>query len=262
MIVAVLAAVASLAVGAWFARRFALGARLRRMGAVGTATGRSVASPAFWALAGGALAGVPGAAAGAVAALALPAVRKRRALAGRAALLEAQLPEALRTIATVVRAGHSIPQALAAARDATPPPLGEALAGAVRAMEAGAPLEEAAEALAGSLPSQPARLVSLALLVGRTSSADLPGVLDSAAGSLAERARIAADRRAATAQARFSAWVVAAMPPVFFLLVGSRSAGAAGVLFGSAAGWAVLAAGGALEVAGILWTRRLLGGSP
>ncbi|MBI4728753.1 MAG: type II secretion system F family protein [Acidobacteria bacterium] len=214
---------------------------------------------AGFALAGFALAGLPGAALGGAGGAVWPAYARRRAERARPGLIEAELPDALATMAAVLRAGHSLPQALLAARDAARPPLRGVLHEAVRRQEVGGSLDEAIEALQAGCPAGAGRLVGLALRVGRVSSGEIARVLEGVAATLVDRARTAAERRAATAEARLSAAVVAGMPPVFFLLVGARSSEVTAVLFGTPAGWAALGLGVALEVVGILWVRRLVG---
>jgi Flp pilus assembly protein TadB len=75
---------------------------------------------------------------------------------------------------------------------------------------------------------------------------------------MADRDQIARDRRAASAQAKVSAAVVAVMPVAFFLLIGSGARAQFAFLFGDPIGWALLTTGVLLEAGGALWMRALL----
>ena len=85
--------------------------------------------------------------------------------------------------------------------------------------------------------------------------------LDAAAAALRERAAVAADVRAQAATARLSALVLVLLPLAFaaWTVVGDDDARA--FLLGSRLGWAVMAAGLALDAVGALWMRRLVAGA-
>jgi tight adherence protein B len=197
---------------------------------------------------------VVGAACGVVAA---PAARARNRRHASVRIADA-IPDLARSLASGLRAGRNIHLALAAAAEDAAEPLRDVLAAALARLDAGASLEQALEPLARTGPR--ARLLTDALLIGRAAGANLPGVLDTLAASIAERARIERDRRAATAQARMSAVIVAAMPAAFYAMVGAGARVQVAVLVGDPIGWTLLAAGVALEAAGLLWMRALLSG--
>jgi tight adherence protein B len=209
----------------------------------------------------GPAAGVAGVAAG----LAGPEAIVRRRIATRSARIAAQLPELLDALAAPVRAGASVPQAFAAAAAEADPPMRDVLERTTRDLEAGVPQDEAIARFATRCAVPEGLLVSRALRIARHAGGELARVLDELSDTLRERERLAREARAATAQARASAFVVAALPVVF---VGIMSAGAgdqARLLFGEPIGWLLLGVGGGLEAAGIFWIRRLtagIGGGP
>ncbi|MGB4318244.1 MAG: type II secretion system F family protein, partial [Candidatus Microthrix parvicella] len=87
---------------------------------------------------------------------------------------------------------------------------------------------------------------------GRTADA-----LDGVANTLRDRRAVAAELAAQTSQARLSAWVLVALPPLFLVLgsvVDPRLIGAVA----TPAGVVVLAVAVALEVVGFVWSRRIL----
>jgi tight adherence protein B len=248
----------------WFVRRARLGARTREAAGVRTRfVDRIVADGLLWRAGAGALAGffiggAPFAAAGAVAGTA-----SKRLLAARSArreqrALAEQLPDLMRALASGVRAGRSVPQALDAAAEDAPQPIKTALDAATGLLRVGAPLDEALDAFAARIGSTDAALVVETILIGRAAGSNLPAILEVAVESLAERERIARDRNAAAAQAKMSAVVVGAMPIAFFALIGSGARDQVHVLFGDPIGWGLLAGGLILETGGALWMRALL----
>jgi tight adherence protein B len=220
---------------------------LRLVGA--TAVGGAVAA-ALWAGPAAALLGLVAGAAG-------PEVALRRRVASRGVRLAAQLPETLAAMAAPLRAGASLPQALAAAAEEAEPPIAGPLARTVRDLEAGVPQPEALARFAARAGVDEAALAARALRVGRMAGVELARVLDEVAEALRDRERIARELRAATAQARASAAVVALLPIAFLVLSSAGSADQVRFLLGEPAGWGLLVAGGALEAVGVWWIRRI-----
>jgi tight adherence protein B len=252
---------------AWFARRARIGARSRAAGGVrlhlfdrlGSVSARAIAArAAFGALLGMFLGGAALAAVGGVAGAVSGPVGRARAARKSEQKLAEQLPDLLRALSAALRAGRSLPQALGAARDEATAPVRTALDTAVKRLEFGASLDESLDAFAARAASPDAALAVETLKIGRAAGANLPAILDVAVESLAERERIARDRRAASAQAKMSGLVVGLMPVAFFAMVGSGARDQVRILFGDPIGWVLLATGLVLEAGGALWMRALL----
>jgi len=113
---------------------------------------------------------------------------------------------------------------------------------------AGLPAAEVGDALEGALPVN-GRLAAAALRLASSTGGRAAGLFQSLAGRAAEVGRLERERRALTAQARASAWVVGGLP--LALLVMLVATGRAGALLSAPAGPAVLAVGLGLEAAGI-----------
>ena len=174
------------------------------------------------------------------------------------ARIDEQLPDVLRAIASAMRAGRSVPSALDVAREGAAMPIRSALDHAVRRLEVGAPADDAIDAFARVAGTDAARAAAETLRIGRAAGGDLPAMLDVTVASLAERARLDGERRAATAQARLSGLVVGAMPLAFFVMAGSAARKQALFLVTEPLGWALLVLGLGLELGGALWMRALL----
>ncbi|MFN2613784.1 MAG: type II secretion system F family protein [Actinomycetota bacterium] len=264
MILAVLPAVAILL---WFRGRARLGARVRALAGVRLRIGDR--ARAFIArirplrvcgaaLGGFVAGGVAFACVGAAGAVVAEPVLRARAKRKHAVSVDAQLPDALRSLASALRAGRSLPQALEAAREASRQPLREALDAAIVRLGVGGSIEDAIEAFGATAGTQAARTAAETMRIGRTSGANLPVILDVAVTSIAERARLDRDRRASTSQARLSALVIGAMPAALFVLAGSGARQQLRFLTHDPLGWTLLAGGVVLEGGGALWMRAVL----
>ncbi len=241
--------------------RLTLGARARAVGGRrspwAVAAQLPVRRAALGALAGLVAVGPAAAVLGGVAGAVSPRVQRMRAARGRARLMDEQVPDVLRSIAAAVRAGRSLPQALEAARDEAREPIRAALDTALARIAVGTPVDDAVGVFARAAGSPLAAVAAETIRVGRRSGGNFPLILDTAVASATERLRIARDRHAATAQARMSALVVGLMPVAFYGLVGSSARAGLARMLEDPVGWLVLAAGVALELAGVVWMRAL-----
>lgn len=201
----------------------------------------------------GALAGIVGFVAG----VAAPSITLRRRIASRSERAAAQMPEVIASLAAPVRAGASLPQAFAAAAEEAEPPLADALARTTRDLDNGVPIDQAVERFVARCAIPEAVLIGRALRVARHAGGELARVLDEVTETLRDRERLARELRAATAQGRASAMIVAALPVVFLLLMSAGAGDQAHLLFGEPIGWLLLGVGGGLETAGIFWIRRV-----
>jgi tight adherence protein B len=202
-------------------------------------------------------AGGPAGLVGLLAGAAAPEVSVRRRIRRRSARVATQLPEVLAALSAPIRAGASLPQAFAAAAEESEPPLRDMLMRACRDLDGGVPQAEAIDAFAARCAVPEAVLAARALRVGRAAGGELARVIDEVAETIRERERLAREFHAATAQARSSATVVAALPVVFLFMSSAGSGEQLRLLFGEPAGWALLTAGGLLELAGVVWIRRI-----
>ena len=151
----------------------------------------------------------------------------------------------LQGLAAELGAGAALRSAVVAAA-ARAPALD--LGRACRLAGAGLPAAEVGDALEGALPVN-GRLAAAALRLASSTGGRAAGLFHSLAGRAAEVGRLERERRALTAQARASAWVVGGLP--LALLVMLVATGRAGALLSDPAGPAVLAVGLGLETAGI-----------
>jgi tight adherence protein B len=180
------------------------------------------------------------------------------AAARRRRELEEAVPEVLDVLRATIAAGTAPGRALQAAAEGAPPPLAGPLAEAVRLAALGAGAGRALAAAAGDAGLAELLVAGEALDLAETTGAPPGPVLAGVAAAAADRVRARQARMAATAQARLSARVVAAMAPAFLVVLAVTSPSDAAFLVRDRFGWATLAAAAAFEAAGIYWSGRIV----
>jgi Type II secretion system (T2SS), protein F len=180
--------------------------------------------------------------------------------AARRRHMEEAVPEVVGVLRATVAAGVNPRRALQAAAEGAPAALRGVLGQAVGAAELGAGAGQALATAARSERLGELELAGEVLDLAETTGAPPGPVLAGVAGAAADRVRSRQARMAATAQARLSARVVAAMAPAFLGVLALTSPSDAAFLVREAAGWVTLTAAAALELLGIAWSTRIVRG--
>ena len=207
----------------------------------------------------GALVGGPvvGIAVGVAAAITPVAIDRKRN-AGRRAAIDGQLLDAVTAIASALRSGRSLGQALTATADEADDPLSTILAGTAHAASLGVPMDEALDRFADAVGGSDVRLVSGVLKVHRRTGGALAASLDDVARTLADRREAARELRSLTAQARLSAAILGLLPLGFFLFMSVVARRDIESAYRTTAGASAIGVGLALQGAAFVWIRRLL----
>jgi tight adherence protein B len=122
-------------------------------------------------------------------------------------------PAAARALADALAGGHSVRGALGvAAEGGVPGAAGRELSSAARALTLGAGTDEVLERVRARARDPAWETIVAAILLQREAGGDLAALLRSIAARLEDAARVEAEARSATAQARFTAWLVALLP--------------------------------------------------
>lgn len=191
-------------------------------------------------------------------------MRARIPRPGRAAArrrhMEEAVPEVVGVLRATVAAGINPRRALQAAAEGAPAALQDVLGQAIGAAELGAGAGQALARAARSERLSELELAGEALDLAETTGAPPGPVLAGVATAAADRVRSRQARMAATAQARLSARVVAAMAPAFLGVLALTSPSDAAFLVREPAGWVTLAAAAVLELLGIAWSTRIVRG--
>jgi tight adherence protein B len=208
------------------------------------------------------VAGVVGSAAGAGAGILAERLMERRRVAAEREHRNRQLPDAVRTMTSALRAGMSLPQAIRYAATEAPEPIAGDLAGVVDRIDVGVPLADALGEWTASADTDDVRLVVGVLDLHRRSGGDLPAVLDRVSAMLRDRAEAAGEVRALTAQGRLSGVILGVLPIGFFAFLWLTSRRDIEGAFQTPAGWLAVFLGLGLEGLAFLWIRRLLAVTP
>jgi tight adherence protein B len=135
----------------------------------------------------------------------------------RVSRFEDQLPDTLSILASSVRGGFSLFQALQLiAREASEPARSEFLR-VMQQVSLGAEMDDALAGLAKRIPTEDVDILVTAITLQHQTGGNLAHVLDIVATTVRERHRVEREIRGLTAQQRFSAILLGAMP---FLLAG------------------------------------------
>jgi tight adherence protein B len=125
-----------------------------------------------------------------------------------------QLPDALQLVVGSLRAGFSLPQSIdALVREGSEPVAGE-LGRALAETRLGGGLEDALDRVGRRNASQDITWLVMAIRIQREVGGNLSEVLETAVGTMRERARLGRHVRALSAEGRLSALILLAMPIV------------------------------------------------
>jgi tight adherence protein B len=119
---------------------------------------------------------------------------------------------AARALADAIAGGHSVRGALAEVAPTVPGAAGHELRVAARALSLGEPTEAVLERVRARAATRAWDTLVAAILLQRDAGGDLPALLRELAAALEATDRLERDARTATAQARFTAWLVVGLP--------------------------------------------------
>lgn len=171
--------------------------------------------------------------------------------------VERSLPEISRAIADCLSAGHSPRGAIAAATASLEGPARSEFSALRYELETGRPTAEAIRGMAARFRSPRVDAFATALISQQLAGGDLAGLLRRFAEGAGERDRIAEDARSATAQARFTGYLVVAMPGGAALFVELIRPGFIGSILGSTPAVIITGLSIALQLTGFLAISKL-----
>jgi len=187
-----------------------------------------------------------------------PVALYRRLRERRNRALQRQLADVAAAIATALRAGLGLAQALEQVVRHQPRPSAQEFALALREHRLGTPLEQALSDLARRVRSADYDMLVATLGIARELGGGLAEALDRLA--VAVRRRVAMEDRIAalTAQGRLQGLIMAILPVLLGLVLYAMQPQAMQPLFETPLGWATLAVVAALEIGGWMLIRRIV----
>lgn len=182
----------------------------------------------------------------------------RRLRARRLQRLREQLPDGLMLIAGALRAGSSLPQAIASMVQDMPAPISQEFDLVLREYRLGASIRTGLDAVARRHAVEELTLLGSAIAMASATGGNLAEALERLSLTLRQRLALEAKLDALTAQGRMQAWVMGAMPPALALVLHLTDPASMAPLFGTPMGLAVCVGVLVMDLVGMLWIRRLL----
>lgn len=145
---------------------------------------------------------------------ALPTMYIQRVRKKRLSKFEQQLPDAIDLFNRSMKAGHNIASGLETVAQETFDPARMEFKKVIEEMALGSPIEDALHGLGHRVPVIDLKFFITGLILQRQTGANMVGVLDNLSLLIRERLNLAAKMESATAQQRFSAGLLCAMPLV------------------------------------------------
>jgi tight adherence protein B len=170
-----------------------------------------------------------------------------------------QLPGFLDTLSGYIKAGHSLPEALAGSESLLPRGIREDVSWIVRMNRLGTPLSETFMAWEAKSPSPEMTLVARPLRISLSTGGNVVSLLERTRDVLRARQRQADKMKSMTAQARLQAIVLTLMPPLFLLVLSRMQEGFLEAMTGTPIGRLILVCAGILQLFGWLLIRKILG---
>jgi tight adherence protein B len=182
----------------------------------------------------------------------------KRRITSRTRKMESQLAELLQMLASALRAGFGLVQAMEQASDQLPAPISIELRRAMRDMAMGASVEAALGSLNQRVGSRDFDIVITAILIQRAVGGNLAEILDNVAHTMRERERIRGEIRTLTSQQRLTGYVIGGIPIALLGIFLVISPDFAMLLFTDPWGRMMLAAAGVMEVIGFFVISRIV----
>jgi tight adherence protein B len=171
--------------------------------------------------------------------------------------VEAGVPAVALAVADALSGGHSLRGALSEAARSVGGAAGSELRRVASELELGAPTEQALEALRQRARSHGVDVLVAAMLLQRSAGGDLARLLRESASAFEDQARLQGEVRAATAQARFTGFVVVLLPVGGALLAELASPGYLRGLAGSFLTLWLVGIATAMQIVAAVAIRRL-----
>jgi tight adherence protein B len=178
--------------------------------------------------------------------------------ARRATRFERVLPDVLMLVATSLRSGFGLPQALdAVARDAAEPAAKE-FSRALAETRIGTDVADALDHTADRMGSKSLLWTTMAIRIQRDVGGNLAETLLTTAQTLRERESLFRQVRALSAEGRLSAWILLALPIGMFFYLMLTNYDYVKLLWTTTLGLAMIIGSIVMMIIGIFWMRRVI----
>lgn len=176
----------------------------------------------------------------------------------RQAKFAEQLPDTLQMLSGSMRAGHSLLRAVDGAASEAESPMGEELRRVVNESRIGRDLTESLLETAARMKSEDFLWVAQAIETHREVGGNLAELLDNVNETIRERAQIARQVRALSAEGRTSGVVLVSLPIIMFFLMMLVNPYYATTFLTTVPGWIMLTVVVIMLLVGTFWLSRLI----
>lgn len=122
------------------------------------------------------------------------------------------LPDALSMLASAIKAGLSLPQAIEAVAKNTSPPISDELSRVIREVKLGSPTPHALANMVRRVGSEDFDLIVTAVAIQSSVGGNLARILDGISHTIRQRIQMKSQISAMTAQMRASGWIITLLP--------------------------------------------------
>ena len=171
---------------------------------------------------------------------------------------EGQLPDTLNLMATSLRAGYSLLQALEGVSARASAPTNREFGRALSEIRLGREVPDALRGIASRMGSIDFAWAVMAIEIQRDVGGNLAEVLTSAASTLVERTRLRREVRALTSEGRLTAIILTAVPFLLFGFLFATNRDYLEPLLDETLGQVALGFTALLMLAGVYWLRRIV----
>jgi tight adherence protein B len=182
----------------------------------------------------------------------------KRRISKRQRKLESQLIELLQMLASGLRAGFGLMQAVEAAADQLTPPISIELRRFIRDTAMGASVEAALANLNERVGSSDWDIVITAILIQRTVGGNLSEILDNVANTMRERERIKNEIRTLTSQQRMTGYVIGGIPIGLGIIFSMMNWEFMSLMFTESLGRMMLAGGAVMWAIGFMIIQKIV----
>jgi len=172
--------------------------------------------------------------------------------------LALQMPDGLASLAGALRAGLSLPQALAGLAEQQPAPFCQEFELVVRKQRLGMPLDQALAELEARVPGNEVSMFVTAVRIARELGGNLSESLERLADTLRRRLAMEGKIRALTSQGKIQGWIVGLLPIFLAGVLNLMEPEAMKPLFTTTMGYVVLGAIALLEFIGFMLIRKIV----
>jgi tight adherence protein B len=193
-----------------------------------------------------------------VAAAALPFFNVSRQRTKRMEKIEEQLPEAIDMMKRALRAGHPFGGAIKLVSEELEAPLGKEFATTFADLNYGNDVRRAMLGLLQRVPSVPVMALVTSVLVQKETGGNLAEILGQISSVVRGRFRLERKIKTLSAEGRLSAWILAMVPLVLFVVISVTTPTYLPVLLEDSLGQKLVVFGAVAGVVGILWIRKII----